>query len=98
MVGCAYTSATRLIASGSPAKHTTFTDGGTPRTRISSAIAVGTVFTNVTSSAAGNEGNDSAFSATISFPPELNGKKSSNTERSKQMLVPSSTPARSSGP
>ena len=66
--------------------------------RISSAIAVGTVLTSVTSPAAGKVGRASAFSATMSLPPEASGKKSSKTERSKQMEVASSTPAVSAGP
>src|SRR3569833_1554065 len=82
--------------SGSPARFTTRTQGGTPRMRSNSRIADGTVFTNVTSARAGSPGSASAFSARITVPPQLNGTNISNTDKSKQIDVDASTPASSS--
>src|SRR5581483_11187264 len=88
---------TIAVASGSPARFTTRTEGGTPLTRSNSRIADGTVLINVTSFAAGKPGSASAFSARIILPPQLSGTNISKIDRSKQIDVDASTPASSSG-
>ena len=58
-------------------------------------MAEGTVFTSVTSDAAGNDGSASGFSAKITLAPQLSGTNSSNMERSKQIDVAARTPRNS---
>src|SRR5262249_52116345 len=95
--GCAsYTCCTRPFVSASPARFTARTDPGIPPLLASWAIAVGTVLISVTSFAAGSVGSASAFDATITAPPVLSGTNSSNTDKSKQMLVANNTPRSSS--
>ena len=60
-------------------------------------MADGTVFTRVICEAAGSAAKARAFCAKITFPPDVKGANSSNTERSKQMEVEANTPAISSG-
>ena len=69
------------------------TDDGIPFSRNSSAMADGTVFTRVTCEGAGSAAKASAFCTKITFPPDVKGANSSNTERSKQMEVEANTPA-----
>lgn len=65
--------------------------------RTSSAMADGTVLMSVTSFFAVSVGRYSAFSARMIFPPALHVTKISNTDKSKQIEVDSSTPASSCG-
>src|SRR5437016_3131585 len=60
------------------------------------AAAEGTVLSKVTSVRAARCGKERAFSAKMTFPPQLKGAKSSKIERSKQSEVDAKTPLSSS--
>ncbi len=79
----------------SPPRFTVRTEGGTARSRTSSAMAEGTVLISVTWSRAGRSGSSRAFSARITVPPQARVTNSSKTDMSKQIDVEPSTPASS---
>src|SRR4028119_1227592 len=81
--------------SASPARLTVRSRGGSSDAA-NSAMAEGTVLSNVTSPAAGSVESARAFSARITVPPQERGAKISKTDRSKQIEVEARTPARAS--